>query len=86
MLILATAEWLLEASDSRALADARRWLAVVSCREDVDATLRQKAHRLLARLGTGDARPGSAVGTSLSAVEIEVKATLARLSREAPHP
>lgn len=86
MLILAAAEWLLEASDSSALAGARRWLAVVSCREDVDATLRQKAHRLLARLGPGDAPPASAADASLSAVETEVKATLARLSPEAPHP
>jgi len=51
MLALATAEWMLTAGDAAARPRALHWLAALSRLPGVDATLRDKAQRLLEREG-----------------------------------
>jgi predicted ATPase/DNA-binding SARP family transcriptional activator len=81
MLILATAEWLLgSAEPGEHRADARRWLAILAHRNDVDATLKEKARRLLEDEGkAGEITDAVVAERSLSAIEAEVTAILARL-------
>ena len=84
MLILATAEWLLGPGTGEHRARARRWVAVLSGRDDIDATLKEKARGLLAGERSGDAPVHVATpDESLSAIESEVTAILARLSAKA---
>ena len=48
MLVLASADWVASAGGEQRR-KARRWAEAIERLEDIDATLREKAHRLLAR-------------------------------------
>jgi hypothetical protein len=64
--------------------EGKRWVAVLACRDDIDATLKEKARRLLTRPGQGDEPMKATAARTLSAIESEVKATLLRLSTTTP--
>ena len=72
MLVLATAEWILAAGDDASRARALRWLAELCRAQGVDATLRDKARRLLESAGGGVGDTVSTVGE----LEAEVGAFL----------
>ena len=81
MLVLAAADWAASASDKPWWPDARRWLERLCQLPDIDATLRDKARRLLAReaAARGDVPYSAATGLSLAELEAEVIAFLARV-------
>ena len=74
MLVLATAEWTLTTGDEASKLRARRWLSALSRLQAIDATLRDKAKRLLGKDATDDTR-------TLPEVEADVLALLDALSR-----
>ncbi|MFO1316650.1 MAG: BTAD domain-containing putative transcriptional regulator [Burkholderiales bacterium] len=74
MLVLATAEWILTTGDDVSKPRARGWLAALSRLQAIDATLRDKAKRLLGGDATDDNR-------TLAEVEADVLALLDALSR-----
>jgi tetratricopeptide (TPR) repeat protein len=56
MLVLATAEWVLATGNDGVKARAKGWLAALSRLQAIDATLRDKARRLLGEDATDDTR------------------------------
>ena len=73
MLVLATAEWILTTGDDAIKPRAKGWLAALSRLQAMDATLRDKAKRLLGGDATDDNR-------TLAEVEADVLALLDALS------
>ncbi|MEO8751870.1 MAG: BTAD domain-containing putative transcriptional regulator [Casimicrobiaceae bacterium] len=82
MLILAAADWVACARADAHWVEARRWLERLRELDDVDATLRERARRLLAREAgnRGQAAYVAATGLTLADLEAEVVAFLARVA------
>lgn len=85
MLVLASADWAASgASDHRD--DARRWVEAIARLEDIDASLRAKARRLLAREFGSAGADERETSRSLREIEREVVAFLASVAqRPKPH-
>ncbi|MFO1325199.1 MAG: BTAD domain-containing putative transcriptional regulator [Burkholderiales bacterium] len=72
-LVLATAEWLATAGDASQRRRGSGWLAVLCGLEDIDATVRDRARRLLRQWGVPESGAGE---TTLAQIESEVQALL----------
>jgi tetratricopeptide (TPR) repeat protein len=81
MLVLAAAQWARSEQTGAYRVDGRRWLNVIAALDDVDATLRDKARRLLEReaVSAESNAPATAIA-SLGELEAEIYASLARIA------